>query len=170
AVLSLAWNPAAAQSSGTSSPPTRAPNCEAPEHRQFDFWIGEWDVLSPTGAPLGKNTITRILKGCVLQENWTGQGGGSGTSFNKYDPRDRKWHQSWVDDSNGFLLLSGGLDGGAMRFTGEMPSGTGGTIMHRLSFTRVGGSPERVRQFWETSTDNGKTWTVAFDGTYVRRR
>jgi hypothetical protein len=27
---------------------------------------------------------------------------------------------------------------------------------------------EGVRQLWETSTDDGKTWTVAFDGIYRR--
>jgi hypothetical protein len=26
-----------------------------------------------------------------------------------------------------------------------------------------------VRQVWESSTDGGKTWTVAFDGTYTAR-
>ena len=26
-----------------------------------------------------------------------------------------------------------------------------------------------VRQLWESSEDGGKTWTVAFDGNYVRK-
>jgi hypothetical protein len=27
----------------------------------------------------------------------------------------------------------------------------------------------RVHQFWPQSADEGKTWTVAFDGSYIRR-
>lgn len=30
-------------------PPPRPPACETPEHRQFDFWVGRWDVY-PTGT------------------------------------------------------------------------------------------------------------------------
>jgi hypothetical protein len=29
------------------SPP---PACSAAEHRQFDFWIGRWEVFTPDGA------------------------------------------------------------------------------------------------------------------------
>ena len=28
--------------------PGPPPACETPEHRQFDFWLGEWEV---TGGP-----------------------------------------------------------------------------------------------------------------------
>jgi len=32
--------------------------CNAnPKHNEFDFWIGEWDVKSPTGQPAGKSKI-----------------------------------------------------------------------------------------------------------------
>ena len=36
--------------------------CQAPEHRQFDFWIGRW-VVSPTGkdAVAGKGTFVTVL-------------------------------------------------------------------------------------------------------------
>jgi hypothetical protein len=27
----------------------------------------------------------------------------------------------------------------------------------------------RVHQFWQQSADEGKTWTAAFDGIYIRR-
>ena len=38
----------------------------------------------------------------------------------------------------------------------------------RITWTRDDEGAE-VRQVWETSTDDGKTWTVAFDGRYQRR-
>ena len=37
----------------------------------------------------------------------------------------------------------------------------------RLSFTNLG--PDRVRQLWERTTDQGKTWKVMFDGDYRRK-
>ncbi|WP_245917623.1 hypothetical protein [Aureitalea marina] len=40
--------------------------CCTPEHRAFDFWIGEWEVTNPDGSEAGVNTITRIEDGCVL--------------------------------------------------------------------------------------------------------
>ena len=65
--------------------PTVSP-CDSENHRQFDFWIGEWEVSS-NGQPAGTNSIQSILGGCALQENWRGAGPGglTGTSFNIYD-------------------------------------------------------------------------------------
>ena len=34
--------------------------------------------------------------------------------------------------------------------------------------TLLSGDPNRMRQRWESSSDAGKTWTVASDGVYVR--
>ncbi|MDQ3733926.1 MAG: hypothetical protein M3400_08015 [Actinomycetota bacterium] len=38
---------------------------------------------------------------------------------------------------------------------------------HRITWTPSASSDE-VRQFWETSDDDGATWVVAFDGRYRR--
>ncbi|HJR64607.1 MAG TPA: hypothetical protein VJ803_12965 [Gemmatimonadaceae bacterium] len=164
-VLPLVTGPADAQQPAAQPEP-----CSSAEHRQFDFWIGEWDVQGQNGQQLGQNTITSILKGCVVQESWKGQRGMTGTSFNKYDPRDRKWHQVWVDDTGGFLHLSGEYKDGKMMMTGETPTMGGGKTLHRLSFERVKGDADRLRQFWQISNDGGQTWQVSFDGIYVRRQ
>jgi hypothetical protein len=29
------------------------------KYRQFDFWVGDWDVLDPAGNVVGTNKITR---------------------------------------------------------------------------------------------------------------
>ena len=31
--------------------------------RDFDFWIGEWDVFGPQGRQVGTNSITRLFDG-----------------------------------------------------------------------------------------------------------
>lgn len=146
--------------------PVRPTPCTAPEHRQFDFWIGEWNVKTPDGKVAGVNRIERVEGGCALQENWTGTGN-TGRSINAYWPGDKKWHQFWIGSGGLVMHLSGVLAGDALRLEGLVPMPNGQTMQHRLTFTnRADGT---VRQFWENSTDAGKTWTVAFDGVYTRR-
>lgn len=143
--------------------------CSAPEHHQFDFWIGEWDVQTKDGKPAGFNRIERILGGCVLQENWKGARGGEGRSFNLYDATDRRWHQTWVDNSGGKLDLTGGLDGPRMVLSSESaPDSAGKTTVNRITWTP--NDAAHVEQHWQVSTDGGKTWTDAFWGLYVKRK
>ena len=146
------------------------PDCSAAEHRQFDFWVGEWDVTTPGGQAAGTNRITRILKNCVLLEEWSGAGGGSGRSFNAWSRADGRWHQTWVDDAGTLLQLSGGLRDGRMILEGESKGRNGAIVKNRITWSVIAGDGNRVRQLWENSTDGGSTWTTAFDGTYTRKR
>jgi hypothetical protein len=150
---------------------TAAPEpCASPEHRQFDFWLGEWEVREADRVA-GANHISRILGGCALREEWTGAGGGQGTSLNVYDPARRRWHQTWVDDKGLVLLLEGQWRAGKMVLEGERPTPAGAgaarTTRERISWTPQAGG--RVRQLWETSADSGKTWQVVFDGIYSKK-
>ena len=88
--------------------------CDASEHRQFDFWLGEWNVRTPDGKLAGVNSIKREYDGCVLHERYATQRGYSGESLNMYDAGRKVWHQTWVDTSGALLLLEGGLRGGSM--------------------------------------------------------
>jgi hypothetical protein len=46
-----------------------------PLNRRFDFWIGEWDVVTAEGANSASTSkIELILGDCVIQENWTSAG------------------------------------------------------------------------------------------------
>lgn len=144
------------------------PCMHAPEHRQFDFWVGVWDVQMG-GQPAGTNTVERILDGCVLYENWAGAGGGgTGKSFNFYNSATGKWQQTWVSSTGGVLELHGEFKDGKMLYAGESKLPDGTKVSERLTFFDLG--PDRVRQFWEQSRDGGKTWTVAFDGMYLRKK
>jgi tetratricopeptide (TPR) repeat protein len=138
----------------------------APEYKQFDFWVGEWNVQN-RGQQAGTNSVQRILDGCVLLENWTSASGSTGKSFNFYDASTGKWQQTWVDSTGNVLNLNGEYKANALRFTGETRSRTGTRTMHHLTFFNLG--PDRVRQLWEQSTDDGKTWNVVWDGTYIRK-
>jgi hypothetical protein len=147
---------------------TAAPKpCSAPEHRQFDFWLGEWEVRED-GKVAGSNRITRILGGCALREEWAGAGGSNGTSLNTYDATTRRWHQTWVDDKGNVLLLQGERAGGKMVLEGDRPVAPGKIARHRISWTPLSGG--RVRQLWESSNDTGKSWEIVFDGTYLSKK
>ena len=50
--------------------------CDASEARQFDFWLGDWEVVgapeSPaTGQLQGHNSITRVADGCARMSSST---------------------------------------------------------------------------------------------------
>jgi hypothetical protein len=66
------------------TPPPKPKPCTAQEHRQFDFWIGDWQVRDPAGKPVGENRIVALHGGCVLLESWSGAGGFTGSSVNGY--------------------------------------------------------------------------------------
>lgn len=139
--------------------------CSVVEYRQFDFWVGTWEVTA-RGGVAGRNEITLEEDGCVLHEHWTGSRGGTGQSFNIYDRGGRLWHQFWVDNSGTVLHLSGGLSDGVMLLTGTTAGSEGKTIHQRLSFTP---NPDgTVRQLWEQSPD-GESWSVVFDGLYRKQ-
>jgi hypothetical protein len=153
--------PAAAQSASTPA------ECAEPQYRQFDFWVGEWDVTLPDGKRAGHNRIEPILGGCALRESWTGAGGLAGTSYNVYDRTRKVWHQTWVDGKGNLLQLEGALDRGRMILEGETVDSAGARARQRITWEPTG--PGQVRQLWETSADGGTTWTVAFDGRYRKR-
>ncbi|MDQ6824283.1 MAG: hypothetical protein M3007_02335 [Candidatus Eremiobacteraeota bacterium] len=140
-------------------------SCVGPEHRQFDFWLGSWNVADPSGKPQGTNDVTLIQDGCVLQEHWKGVDGSSGTSFNLYDASAKHWHQTWVDNSGGILLLDGGLSNGAMILTQARTLRDGSSAIDRITWTKLGAG--KVRQLWDRSKDNGKHWKIVFDGIYT---
>ncbi len=140
---------------------------------EFDFWIGEWDIFGPQGKHLGTNTITSMYGNGMLHEHWHGNGGHEGRSVNGYDAARGVWHQTWMDSTGGVLMLDGGLvtlESGqrAMVLEGRAPSGDDLTVIERqrITWTEEKDGP---RQVWESSSDEGATWRVAFDGWYRPR-
>lgn len=149
---------------------TNASPCEAdPEFRRFDFWVGEWDVQQ-TGvprAPVGAfSRVDKILNGCVILENWApGRGGPQGKSFNTYNTATKKWEQYWVDATGRITHYFGEFREGTLHYVADQ-FGTGSKV--RMTFFNQG--PDEVRQLGHISTDGGKTWSVSFDLTYIRKK
>ena len=134
--------------------------CEnTPEFHQFDFWIGEWDVFTLQNQKGGDSRIERIIKGCVILENWTGTSGYEGKSFNHYDPQTKKWYQYWIDQNSTVTTYEGEYsekDKAIIFYSYDHAKDTNPYLV-RLTFFDI--DPNTVRQFSQKSTDDGKTWT-----------
>lgn len=145
------------------------PCTQIPEARQFDFWLGEWDVKNTLGQPAGQSSIQLILGKCVLLENWTSANGSGGKSFNVFNTTTRQWHQTWVDDQGSFTeYKQGAYKDGKLTYLAEQSGANGQKQLLRMTFFNLGS--DRVRQFGETSTDGGQSWQVSFDLMYHRKR
>jgi hypothetical protein len=140
--------------------------CTSAEYRQFDFWVGDWNVQMPNGQPAGHNLVTLEQDGCLLIEHWKSAAGGqTGTSFNYYDVRDKKWHQLYLDNSGNagaFPAMAGNLVGDKMILLTD----SGLSPVSRWTWYVL--APGKVRQMAEQSTDGQKTWSVTWDSVYVR--
>lgn len=137
----------------------------APEYRQFDFWLGEWDV-EQNGTKIARSSIQLLLDECVIFENYEAQGY-SGKSLNMWDAQEGRWEQHYTDTAGASTTFSGKLEDGKMVMLSESLR-NGAKVTTRMTYSKEG--PDRVRQYLETSLDGGKTWAPSYDGMYVRRK
>ena len=140
---------------------------EKQEHRQFDFWVGNWEVTDKAGEKVyGHNSISKREAGCLLLEEWRSAGAHSGSSLNYYNPSDSKWHQLWVDNGASIIRYSGGMEEGSMVMRGKIYyQQSGRTAKFRGKWTPL--EDGRVRQFFEEKDAQGE-WKTWFDGYYRR--
>ena len=140
--------------------------CEAPEHRQFDFWIGSWTVKTPDGKEVASSRIDREYGGCVIHERYEATSGYKGESLNIFDTRRKVWHQTWVDNGGALAQLEGALIDGKMVLEGQGASPAGEPRTNRITWSA--NSDGTVRQHWEVKGSDG-VWKTAFDGRYYRK-
>ena len=136
--------------------------------RDFDFWIGEWDVHTANGTYAGSNVIKAVERGCALTENWTSVTGNTGMSINYLDKASGEWVQIWNDESGSQIVIRGGLTDDGMALEGYIHYVVNGTTApFRGLWTPL---PDgRVRQYFEQSNDDGNTWIPWFEGFYSRK-
>lgn len=149
--------------------------CSRPEFRQFDFWIGEWDVYGKNGQKAGSSKISLILDSCIILEEWTSANKSmgilyAGKSFNKYNPSTDQWQQTWVDNVGGSTeFLKGHYDNKKMIFeTNPFIFLKDTMAIRKLTFYDL--DPDKVRQHGEISKDKGVTWVTEYDLEYRRRK
>lgn len=177
--------PAAQQPSSQAAPqavPPAAPApCAAPEMRQFDFWVGEWEIVGRlrtdkekdtwTPEEKGTDSVRVVLDGCALLQEWRGIVGGQtvhGLSLTSYSPQTGEWQQAWSDNTAPMLYqFTGRMEGDRMVLTRKVDMGGGKTVLKRQVFYNI--QRENFDWVYEESEDGGKTWHPSWKIRYKRK-
>jgi tetratricopeptide (TPR) repeat protein len=139
------------------------------DSRRFDFWVGEWDVQTAQGQPVGSSVVQPVSGQCALLENWTSSLGGTGKSLNAYNSELGRWQQFWVGQHGEVTeYRESSWRDATLELLARSGARDSANVIQRLSFTPV--SSDVVRQHGERSTDGGATWTTTYDFYYHRKR
>jgi len=147
--------------------------CSEPEQKQLEFWVGDWDLTWPGQnggeAGHGTNSIKRIMDGCVVLENFSGENSMPlrGTSVSLFDARSGKWKQTWVDNQGSYLDFTGEFKGRQMILAREVVRPDGSRVQQRMVFKNI--TANQLDWSWERSLDGGKTWQVMWPIHYKRK-
>jgi hypothetical protein len=145
------------------------PPCSSPEFRQFDFWLGEWELAWEGGG--GTNVITAILDDCVIQESFAGDmADGSvfrGLSVSTYNLRAKQWQQTWVDNQGAYLDFAGGFEDGRMILSRQAER-DGKAFLQRMVWRDI--EQNSLEWDWQRSDDGGETWQVLWHISYTRKQ
>ena len=141
--------------------------CSSPAYRQFDFWLGDWDLYEKgANSSTARVRVDRILDGCVLREHYEDKTGAVGESFTTYDTGRKLWHQTWVTNRARLLTIEGRPQDGSMVLTGAYYLEDGNEVRVRGIWTPVN---DGVRESAVISDDAGKIWKPWFDLLFKHR-
>lgn len=142
--------------------------CESmPAAREFDFWLGRWEVRMPNGTLIGYDSIEKRDGGCAIHEEWAGSGGSSGTSMLFYLPSREQWRQIWVGSGATMIDMAGSVIDGEMRMEGTIEYADQNLVLaFRGTWTTA--ADGRVRQRMEEFDIATQSWRLWFDGIFRR--
>ncbi|NNF29436.1 MAG: hypothetical protein HKN73_19570, partial [Gemmatimonadetes bacterium] len=151
-----------------------------PEARQFDFWVGEWDVTlrvrQNDGSWADQHQAVAhgypILNGKAVLELWSEDRiqGIKGFSVRSFDPQSDEWvlWLNWPQPNQAILgRLTGRFRHGRGEFFSEFPGQDGETVRARYTFSDV--APDRLRWDDAYSRDGGETWSHNWIMEFSRR-
>jgi len=143
-----------------------AGTCATAPYRQFDFVIGNWLVRDSTARVTATVTVVKKFDGCVLLESWRGAGRtGEALGVIGYTAERGRWQREFLEAGGVVLTLDGVREGTAMVMAGrDYPPE--GPRLHRVVWSPR--SDGTVEERWQTSTDDGRSWTVHHYGVFSR--
>ena len=169
-LATLANTPPAGAGAAAPAANPAVPKCPAPEVRQFDFWVGDWDTFETDNSVPGsiaRAQVEPIAAGCAIHELYEQTDGLIGDSILSYDAVKKSWQQTWVTNRGSFMYLTGAFKDGAVTLEGESHLRDGKTVLMRITWKAEG---LHVREFAVASADGGKKWAPAFDVTFKKRK
>jgi hypothetical protein len=134
--------------------------------RQFDFWLGEWD-LSWDDGQCATNSVYRDFDDRVIVENFDGRPSSElqGMSLSTYDVDAGCWRQTWVDNNGSYLDFRGEFRDGQMDLRTERVV-DGRPALMRMRWFDI--RHEALTWAWERSFDRGRTWETLWRIAYTR--
>lgn len=142
--------------------------CCTAEHGKFDFWVGDWEVFNESGEKIGENLIEKLEDNCILNENWKGENGSSGKSYNYYDSTDDTWNQLWLSNTGNILKLKGKAQLNKMVLKSKLIQGEKGSYYNQITWNK--NSDGSVTQLWEIYDPQENLLNTAFEGTYRKKQ
>ena len=109
--------------------------------------------------------------GCAILENYSSTQAYTGKSFNYYDTASGKWVQDWIGSGgpgDRQHYNQGEFKNGQMHFTYETANPQGEKIQGNFIFYYI--SRDSVRQYQDVTDEMGKTISVNYDLTYIRKK
>ena len=151
----------------------------AEKQREFDFWIGEWDVNLRVRQPdfTWKDShksvarIYTILDGKAILELWSEKEGGiNGYSLRYYNPKKGAW-DLWLNWASNNQSATNGMECFFRHKRAECYSkrkiNEASSLVSRYTFSDA--QPNSVRWDDAYSRDNGKTWSNNWIMEFTRR-
>ena len=146
--------------------PTPAPRGLPAESRQFDFWVGSWDVNlrirqddgSWRDSVRAEANIYSILNGKAVLELWD-SAPIRGFSLRAFDAARGQWvlWLNWPgEDRSGTSSLTGGFRHGRGEFFSTRTGADGAETLSRYTFSDI--TPDSLRWDDAYSPDGGRTW------------
>jgi tetratricopeptide (TPR) repeat protein len=147
------------------------PCSKDPRNHDFDFWIGDWNCYR-TGTEIlsGTSHIEAMAGGCAILESYTATQAYTGKSFNFYDSITGKWEQDWIGSGgpgDRQHYYNGEYKNGMMHFTYQTINPDGTKTKGNFIFYNI--SKDSVRQYQDVTDENGKTSSVTYNLTYLRK-
>lgn len=160
----------------------QAAPCRAPAYRQFDFWLGEWDVVNRQRRPEGTawgvtgratDRVYAVAGGCGIVEHWRGgtaPGYVVGYSLRAWNPGKQKWDLVLLwprPEQPRFFSLDGSFRHGRGDFFRSATDPQGHPVEIRFTFSDV--TANSLRWNDGTSRDGGMTWSTTWIMEFTRR-
>ncbi len=163
--LAAAWALLVFAPAAQAAPAHIAPACASKHHREFDYFIGNYNVFDASGKQIGTDEVTAEMNGCALLERWHGRRV-EGRGYSAYDDSRRQWVQTFFQNDGTVLIFRGNMTPQGILLSGTDYAKPGVLENNRVLFRP---RSDGFEEYWTTSTDGGHTWRAVFDGFFRRR-